>query len=177
MISVLLLGCHGPAGESVAPGEAVRTLAALVPATVEGLVRDVAVLLCRDDPMLADVADHAGCTLVRAETFAAALRLGASQARCRFLLVTQAGVSVERGFIEELVRLMPGLGTTERPPGYLLKTAPSRFRERLFPGLAPDVAVLVPRANLLTTTAAGFRGLVRDNRPMRRFNATASRPA
>lgn len=172
MISVLLLGFRGGGDQAVPPGEVVRTLAALVPAAVEGIVRDVCLVAPTDSQGLADVADHAGCAFAAAPSFTAAVSLGSRQLRSNHVLVAQGGMVVDRPLVEELLLLLPTLDTETR--GFYIVRAERRdFLGRLIPALAPAAALLGPRAWLGVAAATDFARLVREATPRRVMAATA----
>lgn len=171
MLSVLLLGFQKD-GQAVPPGEAVRTLATLVPAAVEGVVRDVCLLAPLDSRELADVADHAGCVFAAAASFAEAIGLGSSQLRSSHVLVAQAGVLADRALVEELVQLLPTLDAGNRD-FYVVRGERRDVFGRLFPILASPAALLAPREWLSGVRAAGFDRLVRMASPRRVMTATA----
>ena len=113
MLSVLLLGFDALAREPSNPETLVRTLASLVPATVDGIVRD----LCLAGPAEARPSRSGRpCGLRirrRTASFAAAVRKGAHQLRCAHVLVIRPGITIGRPVIEELASLLPTL----RPRG------------------------------------------------------------
>lgn len=136
-----------------------RTLASLVTANVEGLLRDVAIA-GPEGHGLGVIADHAGCGLVEAATEPLWLRRALEAARGPDLMVLRAGHAPEPGFIEEagdfLSRRGASLGRTAR-----LHAAPERFLERLFPRFAPLAGVIAPREICLGAPYGPFPTLVR----------------
>ncbi|HEV7254804.1 MAG TPA: hypothetical protein VGN97_17115 [Mesorhizobium sp.] len=66
-----------------------RTLVSLIPAVLEGFLRDAAVVDGGGAAGLADVADHAGCA------FVPDLRTAAETARSDWLLILEAGARLE----------------------------------------------------------------------------------
>src|SRR5271154_3319461 len=107
MLSVIILceAAQASAGASVAPEAVVRTLSALVGASVRGLVRDV-VLAGPQDASLALLADHAGCGSVEAASEADYLRRALALVRSEHLLVLRPGHLPETGFIDEIEDLL-----------------------------------------------------------------------
>ena len=61
-------------------GPLLRTLAALVPATIEGVVRDVTLLQIGGEGEVSTIADEAGCRFVEEKDFPAALARGVAAA-------------------------------------------------------------------------------------------------
>src|SRR5436305_15262028 len=84
-----------------APEEAARTLAFLVSAAVQGLVRD-AVLIGEDGAALGYVADYAGCTLVTESEPAKALGEALATARSEDVFLLRAGYAAEPPLIVEV---------------------------------------------------------------------------
>ena len=154
------------------PGEIVRTLAALVPAAVEGVVRDVCLVAPTDDGGLSDVADHAGCAFAAAPSFAEAISVGSRQVRSASILVAQGGMVTDRPLIEELLLLLPSLDGGNHP-FYVVRGERRDFLGRLVPALAPAAALLAPRAWLSGANAADLARLVRRATPRRVMAATA----
>ncbi len=125
-----------------------RTLVALVPAAIEGVVRDVVLAASAATPDLARIADHAGCDFVVAD---ARELMPAALARLKEqrVFVLRAGRIPEHGFIGELADLM-AYGA-ERCA--LLRDAPHSMLTRIAPGLSPASALVAPRARLATCAA------------------------
>ncbi len=135
-----------------------RTLAALVPATVEGVVRDVT-LLQVGEGSLAEIADEAGCSMVEEDDFSAALARGVAGARSSWIFVVKAGTVPSRLFGEEALRALEGLLTTGG--ALVLREQPRGFLSRCFPSLAPVAGVILPRARLAEARCASFAEIVR----------------
>ena len=169
MISVLLLSFEPRGRRAATPGEAVRTLASLVPATVDGIVRDLCLSGPTTEPGLADVADHAGCAYQPAERVPDAIRLGARQLRSPHVLVTLSGTVFDRPFIEELSGLLPTL--LHAGPTYILRAARHDLIGRVFPSSGAAAGVLAPRHWLETTDAATIGDLARRAGPKRGFKS------
>jgi hypothetical protein len=157
----------------------VRTLASLVTANVEGLVRDVAIA----GPSgldLATIADHAGCRLIEAATEASWLRLALEAARGPDVFLLRSGRAPEAGFIEEAGDFLAGRRDAQASDGgsaqaAQLSCAPEHFVERLFPKTAPAAGIIAPRALLLEGPLEGFAGLARFVRPRTTFRINARR--
>jgi len=77
----------------------VRTLSALVPAAIEGIVRDVTLASAGDIAELRKIADHAGCEIAEAADPAGAIAAGLASARGDLLLILRAGYAPQSGFI------------------------------------------------------------------------------
>ena len=113
-----------------------RSLGALVPAAVAGLVRDVTIA----GPAGLDlglVADHAGCGFVEAAAERDWLAKALPLAKGPDCLVLRAGFVPGTGFIEEL-RDQPAKARG------LLRAAPIAWPQRLFPATAPVAAAVAP---------------------------------
>ncbi len=94
MLSVLILGANPPSGLDVAALS--RTLAALVPHAVDGMVRDVHILAATPSTALAHLAEDAGASL---HAFLAAAALAIKSER---VLVLQSGMLAFSAVIEEI---------------------------------------------------------------------------
>ena len=133
-----------------------RSLAALVPATVEGILRDVSLASATGVPGLERIADHAGCALIEAADIRAALLQALAATRETNVLLLRAGCAPEAGFGEELSELIGDGHRLAR-----LRERPDGFLTRLFPALAPAAAVLAPRERLAQIAAADFAAISR----------------
>jgi hypothetical protein len=144
------------------PAEAlVRTLASLVRANVEGLLRDV-IIAGPEGHGLGVIADHAGCGLIEAETEPMWLRRAIEAARGPELLLLRSGHAPEPGFIEEAWDFLAGRGGASRIRSARLHAVPERFLERLFPRLAPLAGLIAPRELCLRAPNGGFPMLARS---------------
>ncbi len=160
MLSALLLAPPFSNGTAPATAPVVRTLGALVPAVVEGLVRDVTVLARRGDEGLRAVAEHAGCRLVEADAFRAGLAEALALAKQRAVFALRAGTAFDRGFLDEVAGLLgPDRAETGLAP-VLLRQVPEGLATRLLPDLAPVAGLIAPRERL-SGPAADFAGLVK----------------
>lgn len=168
---MLLLGFDRSGRQAASAGHAVRTLASLVPATVEGVVRDLCLAAPGPDRALADVADHAGCAFAAAAGIAEGIRLGTRDLRCPHVLVIVAGAVVDRPFLEELTAMLPGLG--DAPRTLVLKAMRHDLVGRLFPSAADAAAVLTSRSSLHSVQASTVDELARRLRPHRLFKTRA----
>jgi hypothetical protein len=140
----------------------VRTLSALVPAAIEGLLRDVTLAGLMGGE-LPHIADHAGCTLIESEDARAVLREALAAARGPNVLIIRAGRAPEAGYIEEIADLLAGRGAAER--GALLRDRPETFLSRTFPGLAPVAGVISTREALMKLGATSLSSLARRAGP------------
>ena len=142
MLSVIILceAVAAPAGAVVAPEAIVRTLAALVAASVRGLVRDV-VLAGPKQANLGLIADHAGCICVEAAGEADYLRGALALVRAEDLLVLRPGYVPETGFIDEIEDL---LAEGAIRGGRRVYAAPATYWQRLIPALLPVVGLIAP---------------------------------
>ena len=139
-----------------------------MPATVDGIVRD----LCLAAPAgagLSEVADHAGCAFLAAQTVREAIRSGAGRLRSTSVLVTGCGALLDRPLLDELSSLLPALnGAADRR---VIKAVRDDLLGRMFPATAPAAALLAPRAWLQTSEAESLAGLARSTRPARTLRA------
>ena len=149
-----------------------RTLAALVPATVEGIVRDVTLLQVGGGPSFAEIADEAGCHVVEDRDFPAALARGVAGARSSWIFIVKAGTIPSRIFGEEAARALEGSLATGG--ALLLREQPNGFLARCFPALAPVAGVILPRARLTEGRCASFAEVVRRARPARSLPTSAT---
>ena len=153
MFSALVLVDTDPAP---APEAIVRTLAALVPAAIEGVIRDVALAAPAESAELSRIADHAGCELVTGAR-PALLRAAAGRLKERRVFVLRAGLVPERGFIGELADLL-----AYRPDAAaVLRLEPRGFFTRLLPSLSPPGACVTTREALAAASDADASVLAR----------------
>ena len=172
MLSTIVVTLPAPADASARAGALMRTLAALVPATVEGVVRDVTLLQVGDAASLAGIADEAGCHIVEERDFPAALARGVAGARSSWIFVVKAGTAPSRLFGEEAARALEG--GLDADQSLLLREQPTGLLARLFPSLAPVAGVILPRDRLSGTPCAGFPDVVRRARRARTLPTSAS---
>ncbi len=171
MLSTIVFSPPAPATGARRFGPLLRTLAALVPATIEGVVRDVTLLQVGDAAGIAGIADEAGCHLVEEKDFPAALARSVAGARSPWIFVVKAGTVPSRIFGEEAARALDdeiGEGGS-----LLLREAPSGL-SRWFPSLGPVVGVILPRARLVGVRCASFEDVVRQARPARTLPTAAT---
>ena len=137
-----------------APEEAARTLAFLVSAAVQGLVRD-AVLIGEDSAALRYVADYAGCTLVGEADPTKALAEALAAARSEHVFLLKAGYAAETPLMDE-IRDFLEFGRGRGGVCGLVREVPGGFVQRLLPGMSP-LAGLVARCD--KSRAANARDL------------------
>jgi hypothetical protein len=170
MLSALITAFPAKLG-GAAPDPVIRTLGALVPAAVAGLIADVALVGPADVADLSAIADHAGCQLLVCQSEGEALRLGLMACRRERALVIRAGYIPGSGFLEELADLLgPGAGAfraailRERPDGLFSLAARRR------------VAAIVARKDaLLRLHPSGFDRMASRARPDRKLKCGALR--
>ncbi|RYC33522.1 hypothetical protein D3273_03380 [Lichenibacterium minor] len=171
MLSTIVVPLPAAADANGRPGALLRTLAALVPATVEGVVRDVTLLQVGEAASLADIADEAGCQFVEERDFPAALARGVAGARSPWIFVVKAGTVPSRLFGEEAARALEG--GLEAGRALLLREQPASLLTRWFPALAPVAGVILPRDRLAGAPCASFADVVRRARPARTLPTAA----
>ena len=145
MLSAVVIMSSQPVRASArTPAEAVvRTLSALVPAAVEGLLRDVTIAAPAGIAGLENIADHAGCGLVEAADSRAAILAALAGTRESTIFLIRAGLAPEAGFASELAECLDeGQGCAR------MRENPHNFITRLLPGLAPVAALLATREKL-----------------------------
>ncbi len=128
-----------PAAEAL-----VRTLSALVPAAIEGVLRDVIIAAATGVAGLEQIADHAGCGLEDAAQPRDALCKALAATREANIFLIMAGRAPETGFAEELAELLGDGQNRAR-----MRDRPGTLLTRIAPGLAPAAALLAPRDVLL----------------------------
>ena len=171
MVSVLLFGSASASGRRPVSGDAVRTLSALVPGAVDGLIRDVQLLATAGETDLAAVADHAGCGFLAAG-LAEALRSAAADARSPQVLLLLSGLSFDRALTDEMV------GMATRHPSWLaqgvgMKAAEGGPLGRMLPRFAPTIGILTTRKQVAATAPASVPALWRALRPRHAFRTRA----
>lgn len=93
-----------------------RCLTALVPAAVDGLVREVLIVDGGSTDATAKIADASGATYIRSErNFGRQLATGANAAKNRWLLFLRAGTVLQNGWEEEAAKFMRAVDYGERP--------------------------------------------------------------
>jgi rSAM/selenodomain-associated transferase 2 len=94
-----------------------RTLAALVPAAVDGVVREVIIADGGSSDATAEIAEEAGATFITAERGRGQqLHAGAKAARSRWLLFLHADTVLQPPWEDEAVRFMRAVELGELPP-------------------------------------------------------------
>jgi hypothetical protein len=172
MISAVLLSPSLGVSPNPRAAEALaRSLGSLVRATMEGLVRDAALIGPASDD-LAGVADYAGCAYVETATLAEGFPRAMSETRGEIVFVLEGGYATPGGFIEEASDLLlEGAGFS----GALLRRAPYNLATRFAPGLAQPVGLLAQRAVLRGTQPLDLNALIRAVKPSRTLQAQAIR--
>jgi hypothetical protein len=156
-----------------APEEAARTLAFLVSAAVQGVVRD-AVLIGEDSAALRYVADYAGCTLVGDGDPAKALAEALAAARSDHVLLLRAGYAAEPPLIDE-IRDFLEFGRGRGGVSGLVREMPGGLIQRILPGTSPLVGVVAPTSKGRAARAGDLAGMARRLRPAVTFQAGARR--
>ncbi len=109
MISVVIPTLDAEAGFAA-------TLRALIPATVQGIIREVIIVDGGSDDATADIADMAGAKFIRAERGRGAqLAAGADEARSKWLLFLHADTVLQLGWEAEAGKFMERVETGDRP--------------------------------------------------------------
>ena len=111
MISVIIPTLNAEAGLA-------QTLAALVPAALDGLVREVIVVDGGSRDRTTEIADEAGATLIARSGGGRGgqLAAGAAQARFPWLLFLHADTVLDPGWEREAAAFMEAIDTGKRPP-------------------------------------------------------------
>jgi hypothetical protein len=154
MLSALVLISSNPAPP---PEALVRTLAALVPAAIEGVVRDVVMCAPASTPDLARICDHAGCDFIIAER-GDSLRDALARLKEQRVFVLRAGRVPEHGYLGEIADFVAygGKGSA------LMRDAPHNFMTRFLPALAPVSAFIAPREGLAKARVEDVNALSRS---------------
>ena len=142
MFSALVIIQQG-AGGPPSSEAVVRTLSALVPAAIEGIVRDLVLASQSQNDDFARIADHAGCAYVQASD-GSLVASGLAALKEPRVLVVRAGRIPEHGFTGELADLA-SYRTTQCA---LMLDAPSSFLTRVVPRLSRASGVVAPREAL-----------------------------
>ena len=145
MLSAIVLACDQSAPQPASLEAVARSLSALVPAAIEGLVRDVTLASAGESEDLRKIADHAGCEIAMASAPAGVIAAGLAAARGDLLLILRAGYAPQAGFIEEVA---DHYQRATRPDALRFLAVPSGFLTRLAPGLAPVQGLVGKRAAL-----------------------------
>lgn len=139
MLSALVL-LHG--AEASPPEAIVRTLTALVPAAVEGLVRDLVLCAPRETKDLLRICDHAGCDFIAAPAGSPSRETLARLKEGRVFMI-RAGRAPQHGYLGEVSDLVAfGAGAA------VLRDAPHNLLTRIAPSLSPVSALIAARADL-----------------------------
>ena len=168
-MSALVLAFSASGPRPLLPGQAVRTLSSLVPAVIEGIVRDVALVAGETATDLAQIADHAGCTLITAETEAAALKAALTRCRSRDVLVVAAGVGFDRTLLDELSGVLPVFGLEDQPLPRVLHPESDGILQRVLPMRGKAVGLLGRKERLLLSGSSSLQDLVKRIKPTRPF--------
>jgi len=158
MFSVIVTTCDPAVHGSASPEAVARTLAALVPGAISGIVRDVVMAATgqseQDVKDLARIADHAGCEFIVTEKWLDAVQGALKIAREPRVLALRAGFAPESGFYDELSDL--AWEASLRPTRLLER--PATALHRTLPFLAPLAGIVAERNRLMQ--AAGSRASV-----------------
>jgi hypothetical protein len=152
---------------------AIRALAGLVPAAVNGVMGDLAIAAPEGIVELPALADQAGCSLIEAPDTGAALLRALAQARYDIILVSTLDVAMPPGFYLELESLRrAGVHTM------IMRREASGIVSRLLPVLSPPAMLVAPRTVLLehvrpADTTPGIPALARRLKGARPLKAEA----
>lgn len=170
MLSVIVFSPPDASGAMHPAGPLLRTLAALVPAAIEGAIRDVTLMQVGAAGGVSAIADEAGCRFVEDPDFSGGLARSVAGARSSWIFVVKAGTVPSRIFVEEAARALDG---TLGPGGALLLRRARTGLARLVPAPAPVVGVILPRARLAERRCASFIDVVRRAKPARTLTVAA----
>jgi len=148
MISVIIatLDCERPLA---------RTLAALVPGAVDGLVSEAIVIDGGSRDGTAMVADAAGCTfMTEAGPVGRCLKIAAAKARMPYLLFVQPGIVLDDGWVGEAARFIERSAGERSAAVFRLGRAPTALRQLLV--LLGDAIGALPRPAQGLLIARGF---------------------
>lgn len=136
---------------------AVATLAALVPGSAAGVVREVLLVDRSGNGVIERVADVAGCRfLLFSGSRSAALAAGAREARSPWLMFLHAGAVLDAGWIDETAQFIQRVSTSGKPRAGVFRYARSpyadprwhdglRFIARMIAGPSADQGLLIAR--------------------------------
>lgn len=170
MVTAIVLSPSLGASAERAAEAVARSLAALVRASVEGIVRD-AVIVGPAADMLAEIANHAGCAFVEASSMAQGFPRALGQARSELIFVLEGGYAPLTGFVEEAGDFLRS-GAFR---GALLRRAPDTLITRLAPSLARAVGALAPRAAFQGEAPRDLGALIRGLKICQTLNIRAQK--
>jgi hypothetical protein len=156
-----------------APEQAARTLAFLVSAAVQGLVRD-AVLIGEDSAALRYVADYAGCTLVTESEPPKALSAALACARSEHVFLLKGGYAAEPPLLDEIRDFLEFGRGRDRVCG-LVREMPRGLVQRVLPAASPLAGLVAPRDKSRAANARDLADMARRLRPAVTFKAGARR--
>ena len=171
MLSAIVLACDASQPHPARPEAVVASLAALVPAVIDGLVHEASLAVTAGDPTMREIADHAGCQLVEAVAAAEVLAAALAAARGPRVLVLRAGCVPDQGFGEDLAEFLRA-GPDDCA---LLRQTPSGRLARFLPWLAPVAGVAGARVRMREAGKRSLEDLARVLRPPRIFRCRAIR--
>jgi len=151
MLSAVVVAADMANPNPASPEAMVRTLASLVPAAVEGLIRDLVLSALASDAAAVDIADHAGCGLALSERSEELVAAGLAVARGDLILILRAGFAPLAGFGEDIVDVFERRAA---PTLALLRAEPGGLFSRFVPGISPIVGVIGRRARLASNAAS-----------------------
>lgn len=128
----------------------VRTLAALVPAAIEGLIRDVTLAGLKSHGQLFNIADHAGCELAQADDLQGVIAAGLKSARSDLVLLLCAGFAPNAGYVDEIGDRFQ---SAQMSSALLLRREPETFLTRLLPQFSPVRGVVAKRSAFAKATS------------------------
>lgn len=161
MFSVIVTTCDPAVHGSASPEAVARTLAALVPGAISGVLRDV-VMTGTERPAgpnaqnlkdMARIADHAGCEFIVTGKWLDGVKDALKIAREPRVLALQAGYAPESGFYDELSDM--AWETALRPTRLLER--PASLLHRTLPFLAPLAGIVAERDRLIQASGSSFR--------------------
>jgi hypothetical protein len=174
LTAIVLANSQGKQGLAPQPPEqAARTLAFLVSAAVQGVVRD-AVLIGEGSAALRYVADYAGCTLVTEPDPAKALGEALAAARSEQVFLLKAGYAAEPRLIDE-IRDFLEFGPGREGVCGLVREMAGGFVQRVLPSTSPLAGVVATRDKSRAAKARDVSDMVRRLRPAITFKTGARR--
>ncbi len=164
MLSAIILVPPKPASPKHPYGPLLRTLAALVPITVEGTVRDVTLLVVGENRDVENIADEAGCRVAQAADFGTGLRQSLAASRSDWICLLLAGTIPGPTFGEDV---STALDEAEDFGRALFLRSGGGLLGRYIPAFSTIAGIIAPKTRLASAACGSFADVVRCARPAR----------